>query len=49
VLDVLAEKGERVAPGYFAGSAEAKKVRVGVADNLKSDLEVSRVLIKPSK
>lgn len=46
VLDVLAEKAERVAPGYFAGLAEAKKVRVGVADNLKSDLEVSRAFEK---
>lgn len=46
VLDVLAEKGERVAPGYFAKFAEAKKIRIGVADNLRSDLDVSRAFEK---
>jgi aspartyl-tRNA(Asn)/glutamyl-tRNA(Gln) amidotransferase subunit A len=46
VLDVLAERGERVPNTYFDGLAQAKRVRVGVADNFRGDREVSRAFEK---
>lgn len=42
VLDVLAESREGRAAGYSAGLANARKIRVGVADNFRADREVSR-------
>jgi aspartyl-tRNA(Asn)/glutamyl-tRNA(Gln) amidotransferase subunit A len=46
VLDILVERGERAAAGYFDGLAKVKEVRVGVADNFKADGEVSRAFEK---
>jgi len=46
VLDVLAERGERVPHTFFDGLAQAKRVRVGVADNFRGDREVSRAFEK---
>jgi aspartyl-tRNA(Asn)/glutamyl-tRNA(Gln) amidotransferase subunit A len=46
VLDVLAERGEGRAAEHFRGLAKATKVRVGVADNFKSDGEVSHAFEK---
>jgi aspartyl-tRNA(Asn)/glutamyl-tRNA(Gln) amidotransferase subunit A len=46
VLDILVERGERAAAGYFDGLAKFKEVRVGVADNFKADGEVSRAFAK---
>jgi aspartyl-tRNA(Asn)/glutamyl-tRNA(Gln) amidotransferase subunit A len=40
VLDVLAERHERVAADYFDGLAKDRKVRIGVADNFRVDPEV---------
>jgi aspartyl-tRNA(Asn)/glutamyl-tRNA(Gln) amidotransferase subunit A len=46
VLDIVVERGERAAAGYFDGLAKAKEVRVGVADNFKGDGEISRAFEK---
>ena len=40
VLDVLAERHERVAADYFDGLAKDRKVSIGVADNFRVDPEV---------
>ena len=46
VLDVLVERGEKPAGGYFDGLANFKEVRVGVADNFRGDSEISRAFEK---
>jgi aspartyl-tRNA(Asn)/glutamyl-tRNA(Gln) amidotransferase subunit A len=41
VLDVLAGKSEQTVPQYFDGLPKDREVRIGIADNVRGDREVS--------